>query len=104
MRIRIQDSQINADPDPQHCSRHRFSKTLTGQRHCKRVFGELEIRIRMFLGLPDPDQDPIVRGTDPDPAPSTGTVLQQEVQTWGRSPAGRSGAGGGRDCPCRAAE
>ncbi len=26
----------------------------------------LEIRIRMFLGLPDPD--PLVRGTDPDPS------------------------------------
>jgi hypothetical protein len=25
-------------------------------------------RIRMFLGLPDPD--PLVRGTDPDPDPS----------------------------------
>jgi hypothetical protein len=27
----------------------------------------LGIRIRMFLGLPDPD--PLVRGADPDPAP-----------------------------------
>jgi hypothetical protein len=27
----------------------------------------LGIRIRMFLGLPDPD--PLVRGMDPDPAP-----------------------------------
>ncbi len=27
----------------------------------------LGIRIRMFLGLPEPDS--IVRGTDPDPAP-----------------------------------
>ncbi len=26
-------------------------------------------RIRMFLGLPDPDPDSIVRGMDPDPAP-----------------------------------
>jgi hypothetical protein len=25
-------------------------------------------RIHMFLGLPDPDQDPLVRGMDPDPA------------------------------------
>jgi hypothetical protein len=24
--------------------------------------------IRMFLGLPDPDPDPLVRGTDPDPS------------------------------------
>jgi hypothetical protein len=28
----------------------------------------LGIRIRMILGLPDPD--PLVRGTDPDPDPS----------------------------------
>jgi hypothetical protein len=31
----------------------------------------LRIRIRripMFLGLPDPGPDPLVRGTDPDPA------------------------------------
>jgi hypothetical protein len=28
----------------------------------------LGIRIRMFLGLPDPDQDPLVRGMDPDPS------------------------------------
>ncbi len=26
-------------------------------------------RIRMFLGLPALDLDPLVRGTDPDPAP-----------------------------------
>jgi hypothetical protein len=25
-------------------------------------------RFRMFLGLQDPDPDPLVRGTDPDPA------------------------------------
>jgi hypothetical protein len=30
----------------------------------------LGIRIRMFLGLPDLDPDPLVRGTDPDPAPN----------------------------------
>jgi hypothetical protein len=30
----------------------------------------LRIRIRKFLGLLDPDPDPLVRGTDPDPAPS----------------------------------
>jgi hypothetical protein len=28
----------------------------------------LRIRIRMFLGLPDPDQHPLVQGTDPDPS------------------------------------
>jgi hypothetical protein len=26
-------------------------------------------RIHMFLGLPDPDKDPLVRGMDPDPDP-----------------------------------
>ncbi len=30
----------------------------------------LLIRIHMFLGLLDPDPDPLVRGTDPDPDPS----------------------------------
>jgi hypothetical protein len=28
------------------------------------------IRIHMFLGLVDPDPDPLVRGMDPDPDPS----------------------------------
>jgi hypothetical protein len=28
------------------------------------------IRIHMFLGLMDPDLDPLVRGMDPDPDPS----------------------------------
>ncbi len=28
----------------------------------------LRIRIRMFLGLLDPDPDPLVRCTDPDPS------------------------------------
>ncbi len=27
-------------------------------------------RIHMFLGLQDPDPDPLVRGMDPDPDPS----------------------------------
>jgi hypothetical protein len=31
------------------------------------------LRIRMFLGLLDPDLDPLVRGTDPDPS-----VLKQK--------------------------
>ncbi len=26
------------------------------------------IRIHMFLGLPDPEQDPLVSGMDPDPS------------------------------------
>ena len=25
-------------------------------------------RIHMFVGIPDPDRDPLVRGMDPDPA------------------------------------
>jgi hypothetical protein len=29
----------------------------------------LQIRSRMFLGLVDPDPDPLVRGMDPDPDP-----------------------------------
>ncbi len=29
-----------------------------------------EVRINMFLGLPDLDPDPFVRGMDPDPDPS----------------------------------
>jgi hypothetical protein len=28
------------------------------------------LRIHMFLGLLDPDPDPLVRGMDPDPDPS----------------------------------
>jgi hypothetical protein len=30
----------------------------------------LRIRIHMFLGLLDPDLDPLVRGMDPDPDPA----------------------------------
>jgi len=30
----------------------------------------IRIQIRMFLGLPEPDPYPLVRGTDPDPHPS----------------------------------
>ncbi len=38
------------------------------------VFG---IRIRMFLGLPDPDQ--LVRGTDPVPNPATDpSIIKQK--------------------------
>ncbi len=35
------------------------------------VFGlktVLRIRIHLFLGLQDPDADPLVRGVDPDPS------------------------------------
>jgi hypothetical protein len=35
----------------------------------------LQIRIRMFLGLPDPD--PLVRGTDPDPALDPSVIKQK---------------------------
>ncbi len=31
---------------------------------------DLVLRIRMFLGLLDPEPDPSVRGMDPDPDPS----------------------------------
>ncbi len=34
----------------------------------KPLLAVLGIRIRMFLGLPDSGPDPLVRGTDPDPA------------------------------------
>jgi hypothetical protein len=33
-------------------------------------------RIRMFLGILDPDPDPLVRGTDPDPDPS---IIKQKI-------------------------
>jgi hypothetical protein len=36
-----------------------------------RIRNRIQIRrIRMFLSLPDPDLDPLVRGTDPAPNPS----------------------------------
>jgi hypothetical protein len=31
----------------------------------------------MFLGLPDPDPDPFVRGMDPDPAPDPSVIMQE---------------------------
>jgi hypothetical protein len=34
----------------------------------KHMFQQFQIRIHMFLGLPDPEPDPLVRGIDPDPA------------------------------------
>jgi hypothetical protein len=30
----------------------------------------------MFLGLQDPDPDPLVRGMDPDPAPNPSIIMQ----------------------------
>jgi hypothetical protein len=38
--------------------------------HCEAVLRIRIRRIRMFLGLLDPDPDPLVRGMDPDPDPS----------------------------------
>jgi hypothetical protein len=38
----------------------------TSQQNKNPVLGN-QIQIRMFLGLLDPDPDPLVRGTDPDP-------------------------------------
>jgi hypothetical protein len=37
----------------------------------------LRIRISMFFGLLDPDPDPLVRGTDPDPS----IIKQKQKQT-----------------------
>jgi hypothetical protein len=34
-------------------------------------------RIRMFLGLPDPAPDPLVRGMDPEPVPDPSVILQK---------------------------
>ncbi len=31
--------------------------------------------IHMFLGFPDPDPDPLVRGMDPDPAPDPSIIM-----------------------------
>jgi hypothetical protein len=36
-----------------------------------------QIRIHMFLGLPDPDPDPLVRGMDPDPNPDPYIIMQK---------------------------
>jgi hypothetical protein len=40
----------------------------------------LESRIRMFLGLPDPDK--LVRGIDPDPAPDPDPSFSQKDVEW----------------------
>jgi hypothetical protein len=58
--------------------RHVGAQVVRGQ-HARRCHGyscttgshewwAVVLRIRMFLGIPDPD--PLVRGTDPDPDPS----------------------------------
>ncbi len=41
----------------------------------------LWIRIRMVLGLLDPDPDTLVRGTDPDPAPGPDpSIIMQKYE------------------------
>ncbi len=57
----------------------RYSALLKGKRQICSIFDLCTIRIctfvissaadpiQMFLGLPDPHQDPLVTGTDPDP-------------------------------------
>jgi hypothetical protein len=37
----------------------------------------LRIRIHMFLGLPDLDPDPLVRGMAPDPDPDPSIMMQK---------------------------
>jgi hypothetical protein len=40
-------------------------------KECQAVLGiRIRIRIHMFLGLLDPDLDPLVRGMDPEPDPA----------------------------------
>ncbi len=47
---------------------HLLQAACNTGRVCEGKKVVLGIRIRMFLGLPEPD--PLVRGTDPDPDPS----------------------------------
>jgi hypothetical protein len=35
------------------------------------------LRIRKFLGLPEPDLDPLIRGTDPVPYPDPYIIKQK---------------------------
>jgi hypothetical protein len=81
------ESGSNPDPDPKPCLSGRVADPVPHQSEkldlaewlerltvpLPKLQTVLRIRIRrtrMFLGLPDPDQDPLVRGTDPDPDPS----------------------------------
>jgi hypothetical protein len=48
-----------------------FKKTKEPQKRSK----QFQIRIHMFLGLPYPDLDPLVRGMDPDTEPSIGKQI-----------------------------
>jgi hypothetical protein len=97
IRIRIQDGQLSSDPDPQHSFlfiyplgsadvwrlhvlrshgvphppqllHHRVHFQGTQQNTLPLVLRIRIHRIHMFLGLLDPDPDPLVRGTDPDPS------------------------------------
>jgi hypothetical protein len=43
--------------------------SITAIKYTRYLKAVLRIRIRMFLGLLNPDPDPVVCGTDPDPAP-----------------------------------
>ncbi len=45
-------------------------KLCRRRRWAVQLAAVLRIRIHMFLGLLDPDPDPLVRGIDPDPDPS----------------------------------
>jgi hypothetical protein len=49
-------------------ARHLLHLLLPGSKTVS--LSVLRIRIHMFLGLLDPDPDPLVRGMDPDPDPS----------------------------------
>jgi hypothetical protein len=54
--------------------KHMVCGTKKRQRRPYFVVLEISVgirirRIRMFLGLPDTDPNPLVRGTDPDPNP-----------------------------------
>jgi hypothetical protein len=55
------------------------------EQSCRRlswaVLG-IRIRIRMFLGLQDPDLDPLVRGMDQDPAPALDPSLFIELKKF----------------------
>jgi hypothetical protein len=47
-----------------------------GQKNLQAVLRIRIYRIHMFLGLLDPDPDPLVRGMDPDPDPSVIKQIQ----------------------------
>jgi hypothetical protein len=59
----------------------RRNEFITGQQNflASGSVADPEFRIHMFLGLPDPDPDPLVRGMDPDPAldPDPSIIMQK---------------------------